>query len=536
MNTYTFHDIFDADSLQKLMDSLSVTLQVGLRIRGLQGEPFTQDSDYCTFCRDVIKKSPLGCARCDQSVLSLCSYKNPSPYICHCKAAGLTDAGINIMVDDVHMANMIVGQVRLVENDYSEDDYRKIARSLKLDEEEYLNSIYAIPPITHARFENILDTLSLLAEHLSQLGRKNLYLKSIIRSLENQNLLQRKEKDLLETLAEKDSMTGLYNRRKFEEVVSQYSSQKEKHICMISADANFLKLTNDIFGHEAGDMLLKNVANIMSTLTKKGWIVARCGGDEFRVLLPDTRLETAMDYCRRVARNCSKDKTLSLPLSVALGAAEWDSETETLTECFSRADAKMYQNKMALKHVLHIPDYIMNRLYDKQILDKETVEFTAKMAREFALYLGLSNSYAQEISLAAHYQDIGMAKLPESYVIRGQSMNEDETSQMNAHVTHGYSMARQFEELYKIADTILSSHENWDGSGYPNGMKGYQIPIAARIIRITSCYTAWTIPTITGNFYSEEIARKKLIECSGSTCDPELVTKFLRFLQETIKI
>ena len=152
-----------------------------------------------------------------------------------------------------------------------------------------------------------------------------------------------------------------------------------------------------------------------------------------------------------------KPGVLSLPLSVALGAAEWNSETETLTECFSRADAKMYQNKMALKHVLHIPDYIMNRLYDRQILDKETVEFTAKMAREFALHLGLSNSYAQEIGLAAHYQDIGMAKLPESYVIRGQSMNEDETSQMNAHVTHGYSMARQFEELYKIADTILVS-------------------------------------------------------------------------------
>ena len=63
MNTYTFHDIFDADSLQKLMDSLSTTLQVGLRIRGLRGECFTQDSDYCTFCRDVIKKSPIGCAQ-----------------------------------------------------------------------------------------------------------------------------------------------------------------------------------------------------------------------------------------------------------------------------------------------------------------------------------------------------------------------------------------------------------------------------------------------------------------------------------------
>ncbi len=534
MNTYKFQDIFDTASLQKLMDSLSATLQVGLRIRGQNGEPYTKDSDYCSFCRDVIKKSPIGSALCDQSAASLCAFKNPSPYIRHCKSAGLTDAGINIMIDGVHIASMIVGQVRLSEDECSEEEYRKRARSLQLDEEEYLRQIYSIPPITRKRFETILDTLTLLADHLSQLGCKNMYLKSIISSLENQNLLQQQEKNVLETLAEKDSMTGLYNRRKFEDAMSYYSSHQKQPICMISADANFLKLTNDIFGHEAGDLLLKTVADIMSQLTKKDWLVARCGGDEFRVLLPDTTLETAMDYCRRVARNCSKDKSLSLPLSVALGAAQWDNETETLTECFSRADAKMYQNKAALKHELHIPDYIMERLYDRQILNRDTVEFTARLTYDFVSYLGFPQERAREISLAAHYQDIGMAKLPEAYVIRGQSMTEEDASQINAHVTHGYSMARQFEELYKIADMILCSHENWDGSGYPSGMKGYQIPFASRIIRITNCYASWTIPAVTSPFYSKGTAKQKLSENSGAAYDPDLVEKFLNFIQEKL--
>ena len=137
---------------------------------------------------------------------------------------------------------------------------------------------------------------------------------------------------MLEGLAERDSMTGLYNRRKFEESVAFYSEQKDRNICMISADANFLKLTNDIFGHEAGDMLLQNIAKIMDELSKSDWLVARCGGDEFRAILPDTKLETALDYCRRVARNCRLDKSLTLPLSVALGAAEWDSSAETLQD------------------------------------------------------------------------------------------------------------------------------------------------------------------------------------------------------------
>lgn len=532
MNTYTFQDIFDVDSLQKLMDALSTALHVGLKIRGPQGEIFTKDSDYCDFCTEFIRKSPIGGERCEQSALTLCAYKNPSPHICRCHSAGLTDAGINIMVDGVHMANLIVGQVRLTEDDFTEEKYRQIARSLQLDEEEYLRRIHGITPISPAQFENILNALTLLAEHLSQLGRKNLYLKSIINSLENKEILHQQEKDVLETLAEKDSMTGLYNRRKFEEVLSQYSEQKNQKICMISADANFLKLTNDIFGHEAGDMLLNTIATIMNNLAKSDWLVARCGGDEFRVILPDTTLETALDYCRRVARDCSKDKHLKLPLSVALGAAEWDSEAESLKDCFSRADAKMYQNKAVLKHQLHIPDYIMDRLYDRQVLSKNVVEYTDRITCKFALYLGFSKDRAQEIGKASHYQDIGMAKLPESLVIRGQSMTEEETMQFHAHVTHGYTMARQFEELYKIADTILASHEKWNGEGYPNGMKGYQIPMEARIIRITTNYAYWTVPTVTGIYYPKETVKKKLTDNSGILYDPDLVSKFLKFLDE----
>ncbi len=281
-------------------------------------------------------------------------------------------------------------------------------------------------------------------------------------------------------------MTGLYNRRKFEEIMDMYAGQKGRRICMISADANFLKLTNDIFGHKAGDQLLINAAKIMDSLAKSDWLVARCGGDEFRVILPDTTLETALDYCRRVARDCGKDTTLSLPLSVALGAADWNSEHETLQDCFSRADAKMYQNKAVLKHELHVPDYIMDRLYDKQILSKKVVEYAAEMAFAFSRRLGLPQEHALEVSMAARYQDIGMAKLPESFYIRGQSRTEEESLRFKTHVTHGYTMARQFEELYKVADIILHSHESWDGKGYPEGLQGENIPI----------FTSWEITPI----------------------------------------
>lgn len=326
-------------------------------------------------------------------------------------------------------------------------------------------------------------------------------------------------------------MTGLYNRRKFEEVADMYAGQKGRRICMVSADANFLKLTNDIFGHKAGDQLLINIAKIMDSLAKSDWLVARCGGDEFRVILPDTTLETALDYCRRVARDCGKDTTLSLPLSVALGAADWDSEKETLQDCFSRADVKMYQNKQALKHEQHVPEYIMERLYDRQILSRIVVDHAAEMAQAFSLCLGLSREQAREAGLAARFQDIGMAKLPESFYIRGQSRTEEETLRIRTHVTQGYTMARQFEELYKVADVILHSHENWDGTGYPNQLAAEQIPLEARIIHIVGDYTYWTMPTISGGNYPRDAVRRKMAELAGSIYDPGLTEDFFRFLE-----
>ena len=132
MDTYTFQDIFDMDFLQKLIDSLSVALQVGISIRGPKGERFTKDSDYCRFCRDVVKKSPVGRARCDLSDRALSAHNDEKPYICHCQSAGLTDASVPIIVEGRHLASILVGQVRLAEDVPEEEEYRTNARILQL--------------------------------------------------------------------------------------------------------------------------------------------------------------------------------------------------------------------------------------------------------------------------------------------------------------------------------------------------------------------------------------------------------------------
>lgn len=531
MENCKLSDIFDMETLQKLTDSLSAAFKAPFSIRSPEGECLAEDGSYGSLRENLLKKA-AGHAFYEDFLSALRFQESSAPCLRYCETLGLSAAAVPVYAGNTHVASLLAEGIRIAENDPGEEAWHRIASSLQMEEEAFLSSIRAFPLISDADFEHILSLLSLLVNQLVSLGRENRLLKSGINSLKSRESQHRQEKDALEQLAEVDSMTGIYNRRKFEEVVSLYAGQKERKICMISGDANFLKLTNDIFGHDAGDLLLKTIAKIMRDLAKSNWLVARCGGDEFRVILPDTTLETALDYCRRVARDCSRDKSLTLPLSVALGAAEWDSGRETLQDCFSRADVKMYQNKTALKHELRVPHYIMERLYDRQILNREVVSFTAEMALEFARYLGLAEEQAKEISMAAQYQDIGMAKLPESIVILGQSKTAEETTQIRMHVTYGYTMARQFDDLYKIADIIHCSHENWAGNSYPNGLRGVQIPLEARIIHIVSDYSEWTHPAAIGRYCTGEEAIQKLKEDGGRVYDPKLIRKFIDFLGE----
>lgn len=124
MESVAFNEIFDMETLQRLMNSLSKSLEVGLCVRSPEGKRLIEDSVYCTFCQNVIQHSALGKRQCEESDVTLSAYKEKSPMICRCKSAGLMDAGINLMVDGVHIASILVGQVRLKENELSEEEYR----------------------------------------------------------------------------------------------------------------------------------------------------------------------------------------------------------------------------------------------------------------------------------------------------------------------------------------------------------------------------------------------------------------------------
>lgn len=526
---YKFEDIFDLEALQRLMDALARAFEVGIGVRTPDGKRIIRDSFYVHFCANVIWQTEEGkeqCGRSDQEIIDA-SYREKSPYIRRCQSGGLIDAGICIEIEGRHIATILVGQVRLEEEQLTEEEYREIARGLEVDEEVYLQKIQEFPLKTREKFEQILEALTLIADQLSLMGYNNLHQKQRIGSLES-------KESMLQALAEKDTLTGLWNRRKFDASLRQIEEAEEPpRIALVSGDANNLKLMNDIFGHEAGDRMLRHIAKVMLTQAQEEWIVARCGGDEFHVLMQDVSLRVAQVYCDRVSNSCKNDRRLDFPLSIAFGAAEWNRDAETLQECFQRADKLMYEKKTKMKQQENLLDYILEKMYDRCYIYRENVAAEADLTYRFSLYLGLNEERASQVRTAAKYQDIGMIKLPENFVMRGPSRTPEEYEAVKGHVVSGYHMALQFENTHRVAEVILYAHENWDGNSYPKGLKGQEIPLESRIIRLVNNYCNWTVPNAKRANVSREVADQRLRDRAGVMFDPDMVDSFLAFLDKS---
>lgn len=524
--TYKVEDIFDLTALQKLIAALAQSFEVGIGVRTPSGERIIDDACFCRFCSDVIRKSEEKNRQCELSDMVLINASDGEGHcIYRCQSAGLIDAEIKIMTEGEHIASILVGQVRLEEEQLSEDEYRKMAQEFGVDEELYLKRLREVPLKTREKFEHIVNAIAIIADQLSVLGYNNLYQKHRIGMLES-------KESMLQNLAEQDVLTGLLNRRKFEDSMEQYENRKDIKINLVSGDANNLKLMNDIFGHEAGDKMLHSIAAKMKSMASDEWIVARCGGDEFRVLIPNSTMKMAKDYCARVSNSCKNDRRLDLPLSIAFGAAEWNSDSETLQECFKRADSLMYENKKKMKQQMNLLDYILDRLFDRCYLYRENIDAEAELAYDFARHLGFNEEGAAKVRMAAKYQDIGMIKLPENFVLKGPSRTPEENMAIQAHVTNGYNILLQFENTHDIAEFILCAHENWDGNSYPRGLKGQAIPLESRIIRMINNYCNWTVPNAKKVNVDKETAVQRLRDRAGVMFDPDMVEWFIDYLDK----
>lgn len=350
-----------------------------------------------------------------------------------------------------------------------------------------------------------------------------------------QDITERKQaEEQIRYLSFHDKVTGLYNRAYFEEELKRLDVKRQLPLSIILGDVNGLKLVNDTFGHHKGDKLLRRIARVLKNSCRKEDIVARWGGDEFAILLPRTPKNIVIEVCNRIKKACREAKKTPIQLSIALGAATKEEPGQDIQEILREAEDRMYRHKLFRSK--SVRSSIISSL--KKTLQEKTheTEEHARRVQELALQLGrklkLSDSQLDELALLAALHDIGKIAIPNSILMKQDTLTQDEWEIIRKHTEIGYRIARSSPELAHIADAILAHHERWDGTGYPRGLKGEEIPLSSRIIAITDAYDVMTHGRIYKRAISRQEALEELNRCAGSQFDPKLVKLFTDLVSE----
>lgn len=326
-----------------------------------------------------------------------------------------------------------------------------------------------------------------------------------------------------------DKLTGLYNRAFFEEEAQRLCTDRQRPLSLILGDVNGLKLVNDAFGHQRGDELLRRMARVLRGACRKEDVVARWGGDEFLILLPRTPQDVAMAICDRIASSCAELTLGPIPLSISLGVATATGPGEEFPQLLREAEDRMYRRKLLESRSAQssLISSLGKALWESSHETEEHAERLGRMAGQFGAALGLSPSQLDELSLLAALHDIGKVGIPSTIREKPGPLTPDEWETMKKHPEIGSRIVQAAPNLAGIADAILAHHERWDGTGYPQGLKGTAIPLAARVLTIVDSFDVMTHERPYKTAQSVDHALAELERCAGTQFDPELVQVFL---------
>jgi diguanylate cyclase (GGDEF)-like protein len=331
----------------------------------------------------------------------------------------------------------------------------------------------------------------------------------------------------LEAQASTDALTGLGNRRKLlsdlERRVSTAGPAEAAVLTMF--DLNGFKNYNDTFGHPAGDALLLRLGSALAqAVVPFDGCAYRQGGDEFCVIAAAPRRH-AME---QAASRALSESGEGFAISTAFGSVVMPQETGDPTEAMRKADAAMYAQKHSGRATAgrQSTDVLLRVLAERIPELGEHLEGVTELVGRVATQLNIEGEELIQLHHAAALHDIGKIAIPTAILIKPSKLNDDEWAFMRRHTLIGERIIAAAPALSGAAPLVRSSHEAFDGSGYPDGLAGVEIPLGARIIAVCDAFDAM----ISNRPYSPSKlpgqALAELRRCAGTQFDPAIVQAF----------
>ncbi len=326
-----------------------------------------------------------------------------------------------------------------------------------------------------------------------------------------------------------DNLTGVYNRRYYEEVLARIDKERHLPISIIIGDLNGLKLVNDAFGHSMGDQMLKGAAEALSSACRPQDIIARWGGDEFIVLLPSTGPEEVEEIVDTAKRVCAQTMVGTIPVDVSFGWYTKVSVEESMSSALKNAEDYMYKNKIIESKSMRSDTIkaIMKTLHEKNPREEAHSKRVGELSRKIGKALHYSETEINTLNLVGFLHDIGKIAIEEGILNKPGLLTEGEFEMIRQHPEIGCRIIRSAYEVSEIAEVILYHHERWDGSGYPEGIRGETIPRFARIIAIADSFDAMTSWRTYKNIMTTEEAAREILLNAGRQYDPVIARVFV---------
>lgn len=344
-----------------------------------------------------------------------------------------------------------------------------------------------------------------------------------------------KEREI-EYLSYHDGLTGLYNRRFFEEEIRRLDMPRNLPITLVMADVNGLKVINDGFGHPVGDQLIQSAATAIKNSCRNDEIIARMGGDEFAILLPGVSETEAKKVVERMQKQASETVIMGLPVSIAFGYATKTEPHESILKVLQYAEDRMYQLKMSDNSTSRNQTIkvMLQSLFNRSPREEAHILNVSHICELFANALGFGREQVIELKLAAQLHDIGKIAIESRILEKPGVLNDLERMQMQRHTETGYRILSTTAEYLNVAQIVYDHHEKVDGTGYPRGLKGDQIPLGARILTIAEAVDAMSNDQPHRKAMTKEEIRAELIRCSNTQFDAHLVQIFNQHILDTL--